>query len=394
MANFSTQRSRLTEPAVGEPPRTGAPVASLDAARLVLEDRYRRMVEDSPSAMILLNHAGEIETVNRQAEAILGYPRGELLGRHMETLVAGASALHQAALRRGFIGHGESRALTPDLDLTARRGDGSLIPVEIDLNTIETGDGPMVVVAITDVTERRQAGAAHAQQTADLAQSNAELQEFAYIASHDLRAPVRAISLLADWIAEDIQPIASHETLDNLRLMRQRAARLEMLLDGLLTYSSVGHAKAPSENVDLARLVQDIVETISPPVAFRIRFQGPITQLETPRVPLEHVLQNLIANAIRHHDRDSGDVVVSATCYPGGAEFSVRDDGPGIAPAFHKRVFAIFQTLTSRDDCESSGVGLSIVQKTVEGRGGRVWIDSAPPARGTIFRFTWPDKPK
>jgi light-regulated signal transduction histidine kinase (bacteriophytochrome) len=240
------------------------------------------------------------------------------------------------------------------------------------------------------VTERREEGAVRDQKAMDLARSNADLQEFAYIASHDLRAPVRAISLLADWIAEDLQASASAETLDNLRLMRQRAGRLEMLLDGLLTYSSAGHAKAPNETVNLPALVDDIVDSLAPPAGFAVHFHGPVKTIETPRVPLEHVLQNLIANAIRHHDLKTGQVIVSARRAENATEFSVQDDGPGIAPAFHHKIFAIFQTLSSRDDCETSGVGLSIVQKTVEARGGRVWVESEPPARGTVFRFTWP----
>jgi signal transduction histidine kinase len=172
--------------------------------------------------------------------------------------------------------------------------------------------------------------------------------------------------------------------------MRQRATRLEMLLDGLLTYSSAGHARAASETVHLPALVDDIVDSLAPPAGFLVRFQGPVKSIQTPRVPLEHVLQNLIANAIRHHDRTSGTVIVTARQVENGTEFGVQDDGPGIAPAFHKKIFAIFQTLSSRDECETSGVGLSIVQKTVEARGGRVWVESEPPKRGTIFRFTWP----
>ncbi len=357
--------------------------------RVRLEERYARMVEAAPTAMLLLNHAGEIETVNRQAELVLGTQRAELLSRHLETVVLGAGALHQAALRRGYVGQLQAHAMA-GTDLLARRGDGSLFPVEIDLNTIETEDGPMVVAALTDVTARREEGATRDRQALDLAQSNADLQEFAYIASHDLRAPVRAISLLADWIAEDIQASAGPETLENLRLMRQRATRLEMLLDGLLTYSSAGHARAASETVHLPALVDDIVDSLAPPAGFLVRFQGPVKSIQTPRVPLEHVLQNLIANAIRHHDRTSGTVIVTARQVENGTEFGVQDDGPGIAPAFHKKIFAIFQTLSSRDECETSGVGLSIVQKTVEARGGRVWVESEPPKRGTIFRFTWP----
>jgi len=216
-----------------------------------------------------------------------------------------------------------------------------------------------------------------------------ELREFAYIASHDLKAPLRAISLLADWITEDIGVGASAETVENLQLMRQRAGRLQMLIEGLVAYTRVGHAVAPVETVDLGAMLAEIVDSLAPPAGFVVRFDGLAPVIDTKRPPLEHVLQNLISNAIKHHDRPVGEIVVSARTIDGVLEFSVRDDGPGIEPAFHKRVFTIFATLAGRDEREASGVGLSIVQKIVERFGGKIWIKSAPPARGATFVFTW-----
>jgi signal transduction histidine kinase len=217
-----------------------------------------------------------------------------------------------------------------------------------------------------------------------------ELQEFAYVASHDLKAPLRSILLLADWIADDVRPNAGSETLENLALMRQRAHRLQMQIDGLLAYTRAGHDNAPLERVDVGALVADIVGVLAPPSGFGVRFNGKAPVLYTPRPPLEHVLQNLISNAIKHHDRPCGAIVVSSRSIDGMIEFSVRDDGPGIAPEFHKRIFAIFKTLAGDDESEASGVGLSIVQKAVERFGGKVWVSSAPPARGATFAFTWP----
>ena len=111
--------------------------------------------------------------------------------------------------------------------------------------------------------------------------------------------------------------------------------------------------------------------------------------IRTHRVPLRAVLENLIANGVKHHDRAEGRISVSMRLEDGVAEFRVNDDGPGIAPRFHERIFVIFQTLASRDDVESSGIGLAIVKKRVENHGGRIWVESTPPARGTTFAFTW-----
>jgi signal transduction histidine kinase len=227
-------------------------------------------------------------------------------------------------------------------------------------------------------------------QAVELSRLNADLEEFAYIASHDLRTPLRAIGQLADWIRQDIQGTAGQETLENLQLMQQRTARLEMLIASLLSYARAGHAKAAVETVDLGDLVDEIVASIAPPFGFHVRFQNEAPVILTQRPPLDHVLRNLISNAIKHRDRPEGEVVVSAQMTGGVVRFRVEDDGPGIAPEFHERIFAIFQTLQPRDDQEASGVGLSIVRKTVEQAGGKVWVESAPPRRGSAFLFTWP----
>jgi signal transduction histidine kinase len=229
------------------------------------------------------------------------------------------------------------------------------------------------------------------QQARELSRLNSDLEQFAYVASHDLKAPLHAIGLLAAWIGADIQGIADPATLENLRLMQQRAARLEMLIASLLSYARVGHGRAVVEAVQVGELVLDIVGTISPPPGFTVRYQGTIPTVHAQRPPLEHVLRNLITNAIKHHDRAVGEVTVSAHMTDGKVEFRVEDDGPGIAPEFHGRIFTIFQTLRSRDEIETSGMGLSIVHKIVERAGGRVWVESAPPTRGSVFRFTWPE---
>jgi len=242
---------------------------------------------------------------------------------------------------------------------------------------------PMQMREVNEALARRN------QQARELADMNADLQQFAYVVSHDLKAPLRAVSLLVDWINDDIAATAGSETLANLNMMRLRIGRLHMLIDSLLTYVRAGHINAPPDTVDLRELVDEIIVSLAPAPGFVVRFDGEAPVLHTHRAPLEHVLRNLISNAIKHNDRGTGEVVVSARLANGVAEVRVRDDGPGIAPEFHARIFGIFQTLHRRDEMETSGVGLSIVKKSVERVGGTVWIESAPPARGATFVFTW-----
>jgi signal transduction histidine kinase len=200
---------------------------------------------------------------------------------------------------------------------------------------------------------------------------------------------LRAISHLVEWITEDIGTTASTETIENLGLVRGRAVRLQLLLDGLLAYARIGHSSSDVETIDVAETVGEIVSVLSPPTGFTIACAGDLPPLLTHRASITVVLQNLIANAIRHHDRPEGHVIVAMRLENGVAEFRVSDDGPGIAPRFQERIFVLFQTLASRDDVESSGIGLAIVKKRVERHGGRIWVESEPPVRGTTFIFTW-----
>lgn len=248
----------------------------------------------------------------------------------------------------------------------------------------------MVGVSL-EITDKRRIEQQLRQQTKELERAYSDMADFAHIIAHDLRAPLRAVNSLASWIAEDIAPVASKETLSDLDLLGKRVTRMAMLLEGLLSFSRVGHDKAAPEAVNVAETVAEIVEMLAPPPGMVVRYAGEKLTIQTPRPPLVHVLQNLISNAIKHHDRKQGEIVVRARREESGAIFSVADDGPGIPPAAHKRIFDMFQTLGSRPETETTGVGLSIVRKTVEARGGKVSVESNPSHRGARFTFTWPE---
>jgi signal transduction histidine kinase len=245
----------------------------------------------------------------------------------------------------------------------------------------------MALAVLIETTARRTA----VQETEhrELERSNADLDEFAYTAAHDLKAPLRAIAHLAQWIGEDIGATASAETLGNLNLLQGRATRLQVLLDELLAYSRVGRVGSPVEDVDLGEVVREVADLLVPPPGFVVACEGEMPVLRTHRTPLRLVLENLIGNALKHHDRAAGRVTVAMQMTHGVAEFRVSDDGPGIAPRFHNRIFAIFQTLASGDTVGSSGIGLAIVKKMVLRHGGEIRAESAPPVRGTTFIFTW-----
>lgn len=224
---------------------------------------------------------------------------------------------------------------------------------------------------------------------AALERSNAELDQFAYVASHDLKAPLRGIANLSVWLEEDLGATVKGESKRQLELLRGRVKRMEALIDGVLDYSRAGRVRSRPEDIDTRVLLKDIVDLVSPRPPARIELRGELPILRTERTPLQQVLLNLVANALKHGERQDLTVVVSAAELDDAVEFRVADDGVGIAPEFHERIWGIFQTLQARDKVESTGIGLALVKKIVESRGGRVRVESVP-GQGACFVFTWP----
>lgn len=222
-----------------------------------------------------------------------------------------------------------------------------------------------------------------------LAKRNQDLDEFTHTVSHDLKAPLRAIDNLSTWIAEDLEISAESEVGRQITLLQVRVAKMRSLIDALLQYSRTGREVTRFEQVNVGELVKEVTEGLAVPPGFRIGIDPSLPTLETERLLLQQVFSNLISNSLKYHDRADGKVVVSAQLIDDGSyEFAVADDGPGIAPEFHERVFKIFQTLVS-DRPDSTGVGLAIVKKIVESRGGRLKLVSEV-GQGATFYFTWP----
>ncbi len=224
-----------------------------------------------------------------------------------------------------------------------------------------------------------------------LARSNRDLDQFAYVASHDLKAPLRGIASLATWIDEDLGDAASPEVKEHLRLMSNRVRRLEGLIDGILAYARTDKLGGTIASVDIRALVDDVVDLCPPPSGVEVTVRGDWPTLRTDPVPLQQVLTNLLGNAYLHGrtpDRAAHVEVGAAPSDEGTWQFWVQDDGPGVDPAFHDKIFQIFQTLAPRDQVETTGIGLAVVRKLVDAHGGRVWIDSTP-GHGARLSFTW-----
>lgn len=223
----------------------------------------------------------------------------------------------------------------------------------------------------------------------ELERSNRDLDQFAYVASHDLKAPLRAIATLAGWIEEDLRDQLTGDSKEQMKLLRSRVARMDALIEGVLHYSRVGRMESEGEEVDVGELLKEVVELQAPPPGFTIAVDSDMPTLTTKRLRLGQVFSNLINNAIKYHHRSTGRIDVRARRRGDFYEFTVEDDGPGIAPEHHDRVFVMFQTLQPRDQLESTGLGLALVKKLIEEEGGKITLESEA-GRGARFRFTWP----
>jgi len=215
-----------------------------------------------------------------------------------------------------------------------------------------------------------------------------ELEQFAYVASHDLKAPLRGISNLAGWLKDDLAGKLTEETGEQIELLRDRVARMNALVEGLLEYSRIGSVAGAMEEVDTESLVVDTIDSLAPPKGFKVRVKPGMPVLYTDRLHLGQVFANLISNAINHHDREKGSIGVSGEDLGDRCGFVVEDNGPGIPAEYQNKVFMMFQTLKVKDYGGDTGIGLALVKKLVEENGGTISLESGPQ-RGCRFSFTW-----
>ena len=228
-----------------------------------------------------------------------------------------------------------------------------------------------------------------AMRTAEAERHVEELEQFAYVTSHDLKAPLRGIANLAAWLEEDLGDRLTEMTREQLRLLRDRVQRMNALIEGLLEYSRIGKAAHTLVTVDSGELLAEIIDSLSPPDGFTVEVAANMPVLYTDRLHLFQVFSNLIGNSIKHGKGDRGHVHVTVRDQDEFYEFTVADDGPGIAPEYHDKVFMMFQTLTVHDYGSNTGIGLALVKKIVQEHGGSITLESGKGA-GTTFRFSWP----
>lgn len=362
------------------------------------EERFRSIVENAPFGYYRIDREGVLQYVNPEWERMLGFCGADVIGRRM--------AITQSPGEEKLIEERNARVIAGETirdEFEMRRKDGNIASLTFTSQPVYY-HGEIVGAEgfFNDITERKRAEEEILQlnreleqrviaRTAELEQANKELRDFAYIVSHDLKAPLRAIAKLATWVKEDFSGSFDEAGREKVDLLVGRVKRMDSFIDGILQYSRLGRVREEMSSIDTNSLVKDIIDALDPPDHITVSIAGTLPVLRGEKTRMFQLFQNLISNAIKFMDNKEGRVTVGCAGRGEFWEFYVEDNGPGIEQRYHEKIFQIFQTLSPRDEHESTGIGLTLVKKIVELYGGRVWLDSRPGA-GSTFYFTVPKR--
>jgi two-component system sensor kinase FixL len=366
-----------------------------EEALRISERKYSDLVQQSPDAVISLDKFGNFLSFNPAAERTSGFPAQEVIGKHFTKVgILAKESVVKSLNEFKLVLTGVERQ---PFDLIITRKDKSHVHMEANGRLIkQKGRQTWIQVTLRDITERRQAEQEleklnkHLEAAVwELRRANKELREFAYITAHDLKTPLRGIGTLANWISRDYAGMLDEQGKEQLRLLVAKAKQMSALIDDILQYSRLGHGSPEKRRLDMNRVVSEVIAGINPPENIEITIENKLPVLICEKTQIIQVFQNLLSNAVKYMDKPDGQIKVGCTGRDGFWKFSVSDNGPGIDKKYHKKIFKIFQTLSSRDRANSTGIGLSIVKKIVELNAGIVWVESEP-GKGSTFFFTLP----
>jgi len=353
--------------------------------------RLAAIVDSSDDAIVGKTLDGQITSWNRGAEQLYGYSVEEAVGRPISLIIPPDRSEEMPAIlgniaRGEGVHHFESRRL---------RKDGQVLDVSLTVSPVRDSRGRITGASTIarDITERKRAEEALAQKTLELEHSNAELEDFTHVVSHDLKEPLRGIEAFSGFLAEDYADKLDEDGRKYLTILQDSAVRMRDLIDDLLQLSKLGRIKPQYVASSLSSLLRGVAATMQFSLREKgvdLRVQKDLPTFVCDSVRIEQVFENLISNAVKYNDKPTPVVEVNCSEGPDEYIFSVSDNGPGIDPKYHEKIFRIFQRLVLREDHEGTGVGLTICKKIVEGHGGRIWVESDGSGHGSAFSFSIP----
>jgi PAS domain S-box-containing protein len=353
------------------------------------EARYQHLLESAPDGMVIVNTRGVIELANSQVEKLFGYTKREVLGKPIQLFIPQRfHRAHSEHLQRYFQALGK-REMVTGVQFCGLRKDGTEFPAEVMLNPQESPDGTVVTAAIRDITERKKVEKLLAEKVADLKRSNDELEQFAYVASHDLQEPLRMVTSYMQLLSRRYKGRLDADADEFIAFAVDGTQRMKALINDLLVYSRAGATPPTFGQISSDHALDEALGNLRTAIAGSgaIVTRDPLPAIAIAYPQLVLVFQNLVGNAIKYRSAVVPHVHVSAS-KNGNQEwiFSVRDNGLGIEPQYLERIFVIFQRLHGRKEFEGTGIGLAICKKIVERQGGRIWVESEP-GQGSTFRF-------
>ncbi len=375
--------------------------ANLDAERI----RFDSVTRNTPNAVITADTQGRISMFNPAAEAMFGYDVADVMGKNVRMLMAEP----YRSEHDGYLSHhartGEKKIIGTTRTVTGRRSNGEEFPLDLSVSTFTTGTTVTYVAILRDITER----VAHEEQlktmfgqlqayTADLERSNADLDEFAYIASHDLKEPLRGMHNHSRFLLEDYEKVLDEDGVRRLNRIVRLSQRMEKLVNDLLYFSRIGRQQLAIKRTDVEAIVKDVVSTMELYLEERhakVVVEGELPAVVCDALRITEVYRNLITNAVKYNDkpeplvtighldqlRDDNGLVTKDVYF-------VRDNGKGIAKEFYEDIFRIFKRLEkSQESDDGTGAGLTFVRKIIARHEGDIWLDSEI-GQGTTFYFT------
>jgi PAS domain S-box-containing protein len=356
------------------------------------EARYRELLEAAPDAMVVVNQGGEIELLNVQAEKQFGYSRDELIGQKVKDIIPEGFAERLIADGTRSAADALAQQIGTGIELRGRRKDGSEFPIEIMLSPLGGAEGILVTAAIRDISVRKKSEAHLVRAVGELKRSNDELQQFAYVSSHDLQEPLRMVASYTQLLAKRYKGRLDSDADEFIAFAVDGCNRMQGLIQDLLAYSRTGTNAKVLHQISGDDALQEALTNLRTAIeeSGAVVTHDSLPVIQTDPAQLALVFQNLIGNAIKYRSAEVPHVHVSAT-KNGGPEwlFSVRDNGLGIDPQYFERIFILFQRLHGRNEFEGTGIGLAICKKIVERLGGRIWVESEI-GKGSTFHFALP----